>query len=100
MTFELKTLDFDDISRAQKENVKLAETLNQTGSVFNTDRPLAGVVGQQRQRNTEVGDILNIGSGTRCKHCGLLHFMWVEKCSACKKPMEYNMAHRDEEARL
>jgi hypothetical protein len=100
MTFELKTLDFDDISRAQKENVKLAETLNQTGSVFNTDRPLAGVVSQQRQRNTEVGDILNIEAGTRCVHCGMLHFLWRADCGSCGKPMEYNMGHRNEEARL
>jgi len=26
--------------------------------------------------------------------------MWRETCGACEKPMEYNMAHRDEEARL
>ena len=100
MGFDIQTLELSDIERAQKQNVKLAETLNQTGSVFNTDRPLAGVVSQQRQRNTEVGDILNIEAGTRCIHCGMLHFLWRADCGSCGKPMEYNMGHRNEEARL
>jgi len=99
MGFELKTLDFDDISRAQKENVRLAESLGQ-GEVFNSLKPLAGVTAEQRQRNRDIGDILNIGSGTRCTHCGLLHFMWRENCGSCNRPMEYNLGHRDEGARL
>ncbi len=99
MGFDLQTLELSDIERAQKQNVKLAETLG-TASVFNTDKPLAGTVNKQNKRVKDIGDILNIGAGTRCTHCGLLHFMWVEKCSSCKKPMEYNMGHRDEEARL
>ena len=90
MGFDSQTLELTDIERAQKQNVRLAESLNM-GSVFNTDRPLAGTVSKQNSRVKDIGDILNIGAGTRCKHCGLLHFMWVEKCSACKKPMEYNM---------
>ncbi len=99
MTFELKTLDFDDISRAQKENVRLAESLG-TGSVFNTERPLAGVTSEQRQRNTDISDILDIGAGTRCKHCGMLHFLWKANCGGCNRPMEYNLGHRNEGARL
>ena len=98
MGFDLQTLELTDIERAQKQNVKLAESLDM-GSVFNTDKPLAGTVSKQNKRVEDIGDILNIGAGTRCKHCGLLHFMFVEKCSSCKKPMEYNMGHRDEEAR-
>jgi hypothetical protein len=98
MGFDLQTLELSDIERAQKQNVKLAETLG-TGTVFNTDKPLAGAITKQNKRVDDIGDILNIGSGTRCQHCALLHFMWVEKCSSCKKPMEYNMAHRNEEAR-
>ena len=99
MTFELKTLDFDDISRAQKENVRLAESLG-TGEVYNDLKPLEGVTSEQRQRNRNIGDILNIGSGTRCAHCGLLHFMWRKNCGSCNRPMEYNLGHRDEGARL
>jgi hypothetical protein len=97
--FELKTLDFDDISRAQKENVRMAESLG-TSEVYNDLKPLEGVISEQRQRNKDIGDVLNIGSGTRCKHCGLLHFMWKKDCGSCKRPMEYNLGHRDEGARL
>ena len=38
-----------------------------------------------------VRDIIDIGSGTRCKHCGMLHFLYLERCGACAKPMEYNL---------
>jgi len=98
MSFDLQTLEITDIERAQKQNVRLAESLDM-GSVLNTDKPLSGVVSKQNSRVKDIGDILNIGAGTRCKHCGLLHFMWVEKCSSCKKPMEYNLGTRNEEAR-
>ena len=98
MSFDLQTLEITDIERAQKQNVRLAESLDM-GSVLNTDKPLSGVVSKQNSRVKDIGDILNIGAGTRCKHCGLLHFMFVEKCSSCKKPMEYNLGTRNEEAR-
>ena len=98
MSFDLQTLEITDIERAQKQNVRLAESLDM-GSVLNTDKPLSGVVSKQNSRVKDIGDILNIAAGTRCKHCGLLHFMWVEKCSSCKKPMEYNLGTRNEEAR-
>ena len=67
--------------------------------MVNPEDPLRGVVKEQRNRNSEIGDVLNIGSGTRCKHCGMLHFMWRENCGSCGKPMEYNLGHRDEGAR-
>jgi|TARA_B100001094_G_scaffold293074_1_gene312690 hypothetical protein len=99
MGFELRTLDIDDLSVAQKTNVRYAASIGE-GNVLSEDKPLAGVTSEQRTRNKNVGDVLNIGAGTRCKHCGFLHFMWRETCGACEKPMEYNMSHRDEEARL
>jgi len=30
----------------------------------------------------------------------MLHFLWRADCGSCGKPMEYNMGHRNEEARL
>ena len=98
MGFELRTLEIDDLETAQKQNVRLSSSIGE-GSVFNTEKPLAGGVSQQRQRNKNIGDILNIGCGTRCRYCGFLHFMYREKCGACEKPMEYNLAERSEEAR-
>ena len=97
--FQLQTLDIDDISRAAKQNVRI-DTHYDAGTITDTDAPLKGITGKQRARNSEIGDVLNIGSGTRCTHCGMLHFMWRATCGSCDRPMEYNLGHRDEEARM
>jgi hypothetical protein len=99
MSFEVRTLEIDDISRAQKQNVRV-DTKYGDGVVRDTEHPLNGVTRSQRARTSEVGDILNIGAGTRCKYCGMLHFLWRADCGACGKPMEYNLGDRNEEARL
>lgn len=99
MGFDVRSIDFEDISRSQKQGV-VSDVKFDHNRVMNTDRPLEGVVKSQRSRTSEVGDILNIGSGTRCKHCGLLHFMWRATCGSCGKPMEYNLGHRDEKNRM
>ena len=99
MGFDVRSIDFEDISRSQKQGV-VSDVKFDHNRVMNTDRPLEGVVKSQRSRTSEVGDILNIGSGTRCKHCGLLHFMWTATCCSCGKPMEYNLGHRDEKNRM
>tara|TARA_R100001015_G_C4635090_1_gene203440 strand:- start:4035 stop:4322 length:288 start_codon:yes stop_codon:yes gene_type:complete len=52
---------------------------------------LEGVVKQQNIRSRNIRDVLNIGSGTRCRHCGMLHFCYLERCGSCGKPMEYNL---------
>jgi len=55
------------------------------------DDRLRGVIKEQNVRSRNVRDVVNIGSGTRCTYCGMLHFCYVEKCGACAKPMQYNM---------
>ena len=40
---------------------------------------------------SEIRDIQNIGSGTRCTACGLLHFCWTPRCAVCGEPMYYNL---------
>jgi uncharacterized OB-fold protein len=52
---------------------------------------LKGVVKRQNVRSRNIRDVLNIGSGTRCRYCGMLHFCYLERCGACSKPMEYNL---------
>jgi len=52
---------------------------------------LKGVIKRQNARSRNIRDVLNIGSGTRCKHCGMLHFCYLERCGACSKPMDYNL---------
>ena len=95
----MRELDIEDISRAQKQNVR-SDIQYGNGTVTDELNPLKGHVRKQHKRVKDVADILNIGAGTRCKHCGFLHFMWRETCGGCERPMEYNLGHRDEEARL
>ena len=92
MSMETTQIDLDDIQRLQKRGIRLAESLGE-GKVFNEANPLAGVTKKQRHRTSKAADVLNIGSGTRCRHCGMLYFCWVDNCRTCKKPMEYNMGH-------
>ena len=98
MALDFRTIDAEDIERFQKQSIR-SDIQYDVSSVLNTENPLAGVTSEQRNRNSSAGDILNIGAGTRCKHCGMLHFLWVENCRVCNKPMEYNLGHRDEENR-
>ena len=97
MGLESTEIDFDDISRFQKQDLRADISYEVS---IDKENPLKGVTKKQRARTAEVSDIMNIGAGTRCKHCGFLHFMWRATCGACDKPMEYNLATRDEEARL
>lgn len=99
MGFDVRNIDLSDITRASKQGRK-ADYEYGGDVVTNTDRPLAGITQSQRNRNQDIGDILNIGAGTRCVHCGFLHFLWRATCGACEKPMEYNLGHRDEKKRL
>ena len=99
MGFDIRSIDFDDISRAQKQGTRSNVSYTE-GKVLNTERPLEGVTTNQRIRNQNIGDILNIGAGTRCKECGFLHFLWREKCGACDALMDYNLGKRDEENRM
>lgn len=92
-------IDINDIERLQKRGIRLAEAQG-AGAVKAPEKPLAGIIRKQRNRNRSVSDVLNIGAGTRCQHCGMLYFMWVDKCSTCSKAMEYNMGTRDEKVRL
>ena len=95
MALDFRTIDAEDIERFQKQSIR-SDIQYDLSSVINTENPLAGVTSEQRNRNSKAGDVLNIGAGTRCKYCGMLHFLWRENCATCGKPMEYNLGHRDE----
>jgi len=99
MSFELKTLDIDDISRAQKQSVR-ADINYEVKTEIDADAPLKGITKKQRTRVSEIEDVLDIGAGTRCVYCGMLHFLWRATCGACDRPMEYNLGSRNEGARL
>ena len=42
-------------------------------------------------RGRQRFDIQNIGAGTRCTSCGLLHFCWTPACASCGSKVDYNM---------
>jgi len=87
------SLGLDDIERLEKRGIKLAENAGH-GAVFNEDKPLEGIIKKQRIRNRKAGDVVNIGSGTRCQNCGLLYFCWTDKCQACGRQMDFNLGER------
>ena len=89
-----QNLDLDAIKRFEKRGIRLAESLG-TASVAEPEQPLQGVIKKQRIRARKAGDVLNIGSGTRCKHCGMLYFCWVDNCRTCGKVMEYNLGRKE-----
>lgn len=97
--FQLQTLDIDDISRAAKQNVRI-DTHYDKGTIIDPKAPLKGITSKQRARNSDIADVLDIGAGTRCTHCGMLHFLWRATCGSCDRPMEYNLGSRNEEARM
>ena len=84
------SLGLDDIARLQKRGIRLNESYGASVRT-NEDKPLSGVTVKQRNRNKNAGDLLNIGSGTRCKHCGMLYSCWVDTCRTCKKPVDFNL---------
>ena len=77
-----------DIHRMAKQGWKQDEG----DRVDDTQRDrLKGVVKNQNTRSRNIRDVLNIGAGTRCRHCSMLHFCYLERCGACNKAMDYNL---------
>jgi|TARA_R110000823_G_C15717609_1_gene478268 hypothetical protein len=99
MGFDMRSLDLSDMVRSSKQGVKV-DTDYGSSAVINEEEPLKGITSEQRNRNRNIGDVLNIGAGTRCVHCGFLHFLWRASCGSCEKPMDYNLGDRDEKNRL
>jgi len=79
-----------DLERMEQQGWRKAESVG-AGSVSDSEDPLKGVIQKQQTRTRNLRDIVDIGSGTRCAHCGMLHFCWLERCGACNKPMDYNL---------
>ena len=99
MGFDMRSLDLSDMVRSSKQGVKV-DTDYGSSAVINEEEPLKGITSEQRNRNRNIGDVLNIGAGTRCVECGFLHFLWRASCGSCEKPMDYNLGDRDEKNRM
>jgi len=87
-------LGTDDIARLQKRGIRLNESYGASVRT-NEDNPLEGVTLKQRNRNKLTGDVLNIGSGTRCASCGMLYFCWVDKCRTCGSKVDFNLGTKE-----
>jgi len=86
-------MDLQELQRLEKQGWSYGEA----DAVKNDERDrLKGVVSRQNMKTRNIRDIVNIGSGTRCKFCGMLHFCYLERCGACKKPMDYNLGKTEE----
>ncbi len=87
-------MDAEDLRRFTKQGWEYA-----TGETVHTEATpserLSGQISEQNSRSRNVRDVLDIGSGMRCNHCGMLHFCYLERCGACSKPMEYNLGTVD-----
>ena len=87
-------LGLKDIERMQKRGIRFNESYGASIRT-NEDNPLGGHSIKQRNRKKAAGDVLNIGSGTRCKHCGMLYFCWVDKCRTCGKAVDFNFSKKE-----
>jgi len=85
-------LSLNDIERLEKQGWKKAESygvdLTPAEESLQWDK---AAIKQQNTRNNKVADVLDIGAGTRCNQCGMLHFCWIPKCGACGIDMDYNV---------
>ena len=84
----------EELRRLSKQGWKYA-TGESVRSEAGSDERLVGQIGEQNLRSRNIRDVIDIGSGTRCKHCGMLHFCYLERCGACSKPMEFNLGSVD-----
>lgn len=86
-------MDLNELRRLEKQGWRYGEA----DAVKNDERDrLKGVVARQNMKTRNIRDIVNIGSGTRCRFCGMLHFCYLERCGACKKPMDFNLGKTEE----
>lgn len=86
------SLSLSDIQRMNKQGWTKAESFNV--NVVPTEDTIQWknhAIKKQNTRNRQVADVLNIGTGTRCRHCGMLHMCWLAKCGACGIEMDFNL---------
>lgn len=98
MAVELDELCFEEAHEIERRRkVRMAEIATNEGSIRTDDSPFSkenlakAETVRVKIRGRERYDIQNIGSGTRCLSCGLLHFCWTPSCAGCGGDMDYNL---------
>jgi hypothetical protein len=95
---ELGDIDLDtSIEIKKRRNSRMFEIMTAQGSIAESDSPFSRENMAKAQsrfvkiNKHEAKDIQNIGSGTRCMACGLLHFCWTPECAVCGEAMHFNL---------
>jgi hypothetical protein len=95
---ELDELCFEEAHEIERRRkVRMAEIATDEGSIATDESPFSkenlakAETVRVKIRGRERYDIQNIGSGTRCLSCGLLHFCYTPSCAGCGGDMDYNL---------
>ena len=95
---ELGEIDLDtSLEIKKRRNSRMFEIMTSQGSIAEDQSPFSKENMAKAQsrfvkiNNHQAKDIQNIGSGTRCLECGLLHFCWTPNCAVCDAPMHFNL---------
>jgi len=97
-SLQLQDIDLETALEIQKRrNTRMLEVATNEGSLAESESPfssrnLKNAANKKVEiKKRERFDIQNIGSGTRCHSCGMLHFCWTPRCAVCSAPMHFNM---------
>jgi hypothetical protein len=103
MGLELGSINLQEAMEIEKRRGKRLAELS-TGSVRSDESPFSkenmdknSHTVRVKMRGRQRFDIQNIGAGTRCLDCGLLHFCWTPACAGCGGAMDYNKGSHHEQ---
>ena len=98
MGLSVSEIDLETALEIQKRrNTRMLEVATSEGSIHESDSPFSKEnLRAASKHRVEVKardrfNLQNIGSGTRCANCGMLHFCWTPKCAVCGYRLEFNL---------
>lgn len=98
MGLEVGELCFEEAHEIERRRkTRMAEIATTDGSIEESRSPFDSATMAKsadvrvKLSKRERFDIQNIGAGTRCTACGLLHFCWTPRCAGCNADMDYNL---------
>ena len=98
MSLTVQDIDLETALEIQKRrNIRMLEVAQGEGNIHESESPFSRDNLKKASnhfvevKKRERFDVQNIGSGTRCTNCGMLHFCWTPRCAVCSHPMHYNL---------